>query len=163
LLPHTKSVGWMAEAIHTGSTEPVQARSRLAWKSLRAFSTLQALRSPQCLPFVATSSTGLIVTDVNQAREEMRPKVALGQFELGRIIHLNEIQPVRMRGDPPRTPHSRFQHFLRPLYRPLAGADGHQHTGEVSNHVMQEGIGAHIDDDESSMLEQLQVMNGLDR
>src|SRR3989344_1110084 len=58
---------------------------------------------------------------------------------------------------------SRLQHLRSPLHRPFACSDGHQHTGKITHHVMKECVRAYVDHDEPSELEQLEMMNGLDR
>ena len=56
-----------------------------------------------------------------------------------------------------------LEHLARPFRRPLARTNGHQHTGDVTHHMVQKSIGADIQHDEAAMLDQLQVVHGLDR
>src|SRR5690606_12785261 len=98
---------------------------------------------------------------IRQAGQEVRSQVALWQLELVRIVDLHQIQTIGMGGNSPGTPVTRQQHLFRPFHRTLAGTDGHQYAGEITHHVMQEGIGADVQDDEATLLQDLQVMDRL--
>src|SRR5690606_12113808 len=93
----------------------------------------------------------------------MRSQITLWQDELLWILNLYEIQTIRMRGDSTEPTVTRLQGFTHPFDRALSGPNSHQHTGEITHHVVQEGIGPHIQDDHPPVLDNLQMMHRLDR
>src|SRR5262245_12635716 len=68
-----------------------------------------------------------------------------GQCVLLRILDVREIKPMARRGHAAFGPIARSQHLPCPLRRTLAGTDLHQHAGDVTYHVMQEGVGVGVD------------------
>src|SRR5690606_5380594 len=94
---------------------------------------------------------GSTLSHICQTGEKVRAEVARWQIELLGVFHLHQIEPVGMRGHATTAALRPLQHLTDPAYRTLPGADGHQHTGDVAHHVMQEGIGANVQHDEATM------------
>ncbi|MCY1188122.1 hypothetical protein D9M73_291880 [compost metagenome] len=93
----------------------------------------------------------------------MRPQEALRNVELFRILDADQVEPVRVRRHPALAADAAIQDLLRPLDRLLASTDGHQHSGDVAHHVVQEGAGTDIQHDHLAVTRDAQVMKLLDR
>jgi len=89
---------------------------------------------------------------IGKTGKKVRTKIPLRQLELFRVFNPHQVQPIRMSRDPTGSTYTRLQYLLSPLNRALARSDGHQNTGEIAHHVMQKGIGTHVDHDELAML-----------
>src|ERR1700712_3050751 len=98
-----------------------------------------------------------------EACEKVRSHVTLRQRELVTVFDLHQIQTKWMRGHAASAAHTTLEHLPRPFDRPLSRADGHQHTGDVAHHVVQESVGTYVDDDHLAVARDAQVVQLLDR
>src|SRR5690606_448303 len=67
-----------------------------------------------------------------QSGQKMRSQITLRQDELLWVFNLHQIQTIGMRSDSTQPTVTGLQGFSHPLHRALAGANGHQHTGEIT-------------------------------
>src|SRR5690606_34673191 len=110
----------------------------------------------------AACSNASAPVHILQSREKMWPQVTLRQGELLGILHVHQVQAVGVRGHSSIAPVATGQHLLDPDYWTLPGTNSHKHPSHITHHVVEEGIGSHIQHNEAALLQNRKVLDGLD-